>query len=84
MALSYNIYMVYIYTYIRFTIYNILNYNILNYIRIMLNKLNILKKINIKKINICNKVPDPLKVRHTLECIAEGTYYLNLYSHIHV
>ena len=28
-------------------------------------------------------MPDPVKVRHTLDGIAEGTHYLNLYSHIH-
>ena len=28
-----------------------------------------------------SKVRDPLKVRHTLYCIAADTNYLNIYSH---
>ena len=31
-----------------------------------------------------SKVLNPLKVRHTLDCIAAGTNYLNKYSHIYV
>ena len=32
----------------------------------------------------CNKVSDPLKAQHTLDCIAASTNYLNIYSHIYV
>ena len=31
-----------------------------------------------------NKVSDPLKVRHALDCIAADTNYLNIYLHIYV
>ena len=33
---------------------------------------------------LINKVSDPLKVRHTLDCIAADNNYLDTYSHIYV
>ena len=33
---------------------------------------------------LCNKVSDPLTVRHTLDYIAADTNYLNIYLHIYV
>ena len=31
-----------------------------------------------------NKLPDPLNVRYTLDCIAADTNYLSIYLHIYV